>query len=85
MLVEPGVDPDVLGAHLLFCELLDLLDGAGCTVLETDPVEALVKVDGVLPGHHLTHGGSLLLVLRTHVGRICWKKETARNDKMSLI
>jgi hypothetical protein len=29
------------------------LDCAGSAVLETNAVKALVKVDGVLPGHHL--------------------------------
>ena len=53
MLVEPGVDPDVGGAHLLLGELFDLLDGAGGPVLVADAVKPLVKVDGVLTGHHL--------------------------------
>merc|ERR1712226_1532609 len=54
-LVEPGVDPDILGPHLLLRELLDLLHRPGGAVLEADAVEALVHVDGVLTGHHLAH------------------------------
>ena len=53
MLVKSGVDPDVGGSHLLLGELLHLLDGTGGTVLESDAMEPLVKVDGVLTGHHL--------------------------------
>merc|ERR1719220_414407 len=45
-LVQAGVDPHVLGPHLLLSKLLDLLDGAGGAVLEPDPVEPLV--DAVL-------------------------------------
>ena len=65
MLVEPGVDPHVTGAHLSFSKLLHLFDGAGCAVLETDSVQAFVQIDGVLAGHHFRHGGrTFLLVLR---------------------
>ena len=53
MLVEPGVDPDVSGSHLLLGELLHLLDGTWGTVLVADAMEPLVKVDGVLTGHNL--------------------------------
>ena len=63
VLVEPGVDTDVLGAHLLLGKLLDLLDGPGSAVLEADAVEPLVQVDGVFSGHHLAHGGALALLL----------------------
>ena len=54
MLVESGVDPYVGGSHLLLSKVLHLLDG---TVLESDAMEPLVKVNGVLMGHHLHHGG----------------------------
>merc|ERR1719192_552443 len=53
VLVESGVNPYVGGSHLLLGELLHLLDGTGGTVLESDAMEPLVKVDGVLTGHHL--------------------------------
>ena len=53
MLVESGVDPDVGGSHLLLGELLHLLDGTWGTVLESDAMEPLVKVDGVRTGNHL--------------------------------
>ena len=52
-LVEPGVDPHVLGAHLLLSKLLDLLDSPGRLVLEADPVQPLVHVDGVLTSDDL--------------------------------
>jgi hypothetical protein len=62
MLVEPGVNSHILGSHLFFGKLLDLLDGPGSSILEADAVEALVQVDGVLAGHHLAHGGALTLL-----------------------
>jgi hypothetical protein len=35
------------------------LDRTGSTILEADAVEALVEVDGVLPGHHLYQTNNL--------------------------
>ena len=68
MLVEPGVDPDVVGAHLLDGELLHFFDGAGRAVLEADAVQPLVQVDGVLAGHHLAHRrAALLLAAGSHL------------------
>ena len=32
-LVQPGVDPHVLGSHLLLCKLLDLLNGNKCNCM----------------------------------------------------
>ena len=55
-LVEPGVDPDVGGAHLLLGKLLDLLDSPGRLVLEPNPVQPLMHVDGVLTGDDLDVG-----------------------------
>merc|ERR1719370_2193439 len=63
-LVQPSVDPHVLGSHLLLSKFLDLLDSPGSFVLEADAVQPLVHVDGVLPRHHLSHGGGLLLLTR---------------------
>ena len=62
MFVQSGFDPNVVGAHLLLGELLDLLDSTRSTVLETDAMKPLVEVDGVLAGHNLTHGGGLLFL-----------------------
>merc|ERR1719384_2182390 len=59
-LVQPCVDPHVLGSHLLLCKLLDLLDSSGSPVLEADAVEPLVEVDSVFAGHHLAHCAGLL-------------------------
>ena len=42
-----------LGSHLLLSKLLDLLDSPGRLVLEPDPVQPLVHVDGVLTGDDL--------------------------------
>ena len=53
VLVEPGVDPDVLGSHLLLSKLLDLLDSPGRLVLEPDSMQPLVHVDRVLAGNDL--------------------------------
>merc|ERR1719342_894421 len=65
--VKPGVNPDILGAHLLLGELLDLLDSTGSLVLEPDTMEPFVHVDGIFPGHNLSHcGGSLLVSLDWH-------------------
>ena len=49
VLVELGVHADVLGSHLQRHELLDLSDGAGRFLLETNTMEALVQVDGGIP------------------------------------
>ena len=48
------------------------LDGAGCAVLEPNPVQPLVEVDGVLAGHHLAHGGGLLF-LGSHFVALKWQ------------
>jgi hypothetical protein len=66
MFVESGIDPHVCGSHLFLGELLHLLNGPRGAVLKADAVQALVQVDGVLAGHHLTHRGTLLLVLGRH-------------------
>ena len=49
LLVELGVDPDVVDAHRLLCKLDDLLDGLGRTLLKLHVVHPLVEVDCVLP------------------------------------
>ena len=69
MLVQPGVDTNIVGSHLLLGKLFQLLDGSGCSVLEADSVKPLVKVDGVFAGYDFTHGGALalLLALRRHL------------------
>merc|ERR1719477_21749 len=61
-LVQAGVDPDILGAHLLLSKLLDLLNSSGCAILEPNTVQPLVHVDGVLTGNDLAHGGATLLL-----------------------
>ena len=48
LLVELWVNTDILGAHGLLCELDDLLDTLWRTLLESDVVDSLVQVDGVL-------------------------------------
>ena len=42
-----------LGSHLLLSKLLDLLDSPGRLVLEPDPMQPLVHVNGVLTGDDL--------------------------------
>lgn len=61
-LVEAGLNADVIRAHLLLGELLDLLDCPRSALLEADAVEALVQVDGVLAGDHLAQRRLALLV-----------------------
>jgi hypothetical protein len=63
VLVEPGVDTNVVCSHLLLSKLLQLLHGSGSSVLEADSVEPLVEVDCVLAGDDFTHGGALALLL----------------------
>ena len=63
MLVEPGVDTHIVCSHLLFGKFLQFLHGSWGSVLETDAVEPLVQVNGVLTGNDLTHGGALALFL----------------------
>ena len=63
LLVELGVEADILGAHGLLGEGDDLLDGAGSTLLEGNVVDALVEVDGVLAGHDIVKGRAGLLTL----------------------
>lgn len=48
LLVELGVDTDVLDTHGLLRKLLHLLDSLGRPLLELDVVDALVQVDRVL-------------------------------------
>ena len=68
MLVQPGVDPDILGSHLLLGKLLHLLDGSGSPVLEPDAMQPLVQVDGVLTGDNLAHCRALGLLLALRHG-----------------
>lgn len=63
LLVELGVQTDVLGAHGFLGEGDNLLDGAGSALLEGDVVDALVQVDRVLAGHNIVQGRSGLLAL----------------------
>ena len=62
VLVELGVDPDVLGPHGLGGELLDGLDGAGGSLLEGRLVDHLGEVDGVVPGDEVRLGLALLAI-----------------------
>merc|ERR1719263_174557 len=47
-LVQLGVNADVLGLHGLRRKLANLADCARSTLLELDPVQVLVHVDGVI-------------------------------------
>ena len=77
LLVELGVETDVLGAHGLLGESDDLLDGAGSTLLEGNVVDALVKVDGVLAGYNIvkSRAGLLALLRLVLVVRHLWIKK----------
>jgi len=48
MLVQTGVDANVLRLHLLLGEIADRLDGSRRALLGADAEDALVHVDGVL-------------------------------------
>jgi len=65
-LVEPGINPYVLGSHLRFSKFLDLLNCPRSSVLETNPVETLVQIDGVLTGDDLSHGRVFSLLCPGH-------------------
>lgn len=56
LLVQLGVETDVASAHRYRGELLDLLDRAGCSLLELDAVDSLVQVDGVFAGDNVGDG-----------------------------
>lgn len=51
---------------MLCCKFLDFLDSPGCTILECDLVQPLVKVDGVLPCDSILHTALLVHHLRLH-------------------
>lgn len=59
-LVQLGVDPNIGGAHGFLRESDDSLDAAGCTLLESLPVDVFVEVDGVLAGHDILESRALL-------------------------
>merc|ERR1719436_234279 len=61
VLVQLGVNADVHGAHGLKRELADLPDRTRGPSLELDLVQALVHVDGLVPGHWLHGLASTLL------------------------
>ena len=42
-LVQPCVDPHVLGSHLLLCKLLDLLNGKKCNCMSKLPTKHAYK------------------------------------------
>ena len=88
VLVESGINPDIVGSHLLLSKLLDLLDGPWGPVLEANTVEPLVQVDGVLAGNDLTHGRTLTLLLAFGghlVAKVVPRPETKSNSNMILI
>ena len=68
VLVELGLDADVLGPHGLGGELLDGLDGAGGALLEGRLVHQLGEVDGVVPGDEVRLGLALLAIGGGHFG-----------------
>ena len=78
-LVELDVQPDVRRLHMLLGKLADLLHGPRRLLFESDVVQALVQVDGVLPGHCLLRGtvpGRAPLLCHLQRGQIL-KREAA--------
>lgn len=57
MFVQTGIDSDISGAHFLFGEFADFLDGTRSTLLEANVVHALGHMNGALAGHHFIDGG----------------------------
>lgn len=60
--VELGVHAHVWGLHLLHGKFSDLLECLRGKLLEIHAVDALVDVDGVLPGQHLVEGEAAFLL-----------------------
>ena len=60
LLVELGVEADVVGAHRLLGELDYRLDGMGGPLLERTAVHALVQVDCVFTGDNVLEGRTRL-------------------------
>lgn len=50
VLVQAGVDADIVGSHLTLGKLADLLDSAWGTLLEADVVHTLGQVNGAFAG-----------------------------------
>lgn len=63
VLVELGIESDVLRAHGLLREIDDGFDCPRCALLEGTAVDALVHVDGVLAGDDVLEGGPGLALL----------------------
>lgn len=57
MLVQAGVDSDIIGAHFLFGKFADFLNGAGSTLLEANVVDTLGHMNSAFAGHHFIDGG----------------------------
>jgi hypothetical protein len=55
-LVELGIDTDILGSHGLLSELLNFLDGTRSSLLESNLVGILCKVDGIVAGDEIGLG-----------------------------
>ena len=66
VLVELGVNTDVLGSHGFFGEFLDGLDCAGSALLECRLMNHFGKMDGVIPGDEVGLGLALLAVSGGH-------------------
>lgn len=76
VLIQLHVHSDILCAHSFHCKLPDLLDGCGGLLFECAAMQALVEVDGVLPGNHFLFSSfgfvrhfQLLLSLKLHPSR----------------
>jgi len=63
VLIQAGVDADILRSHLLLGEIADRLDSSGSAPLGADSKDALVHVDGVLASDDLIDR-TLALLLR---------------------
>lgn len=66
-LVEFGVDTDVWSPHLLLGELFDGFYRSRSAPFESNAMDVLVKVDGVLASHHFFQSGPSFLTLRRHL------------------
>ena len=64
LLVELGVEADIVGAHSLRSESTDLLDSPGGPLLEAHTMNSLVKVDGVFAGDNIGDGATAGLASR---------------------
>uniref|UniRef100_A0A1L8E6B4 Uncharacterized protein n=1 Tax=Haematobia irritans TaxID=7368 RepID=A0A1L8E6B4_HAEIR len=62
VLVQAGIDSNIIGAHFLFGEFADFLNGTRSTLLEANVVHTLGQVNSALAGDYFIDGGFVALL-----------------------